>query len=103
MSELDEIRARHEKFDGWLRWFRGASDEHTDRAWLLDEVERQARHIDELQAKIDAERSCACSYDAPGDVCSWHSPALVKAQAEVERLRAELDDLRANNYIQSAY
>ena len=58
------------------------------------EVERQAKHIEELQAKIDAEMSCGCSYDAPGDVCSWHSPALAKAQAEVEWLEAEVERLK---------
>ena len=62
---------------------------------LVSEIERQSQHIDELKQKIDAEKSCACSYDAPGDVCSWHSPALAKAQAEVERLRVENSRLRA--------
>lgn len=61
--------------------------------WLRAEVERQARHIEELREKIDAERSCACSFDAPGDVCAAHSPALMRARAEVERLRAERDTL----------
>lgn len=55
---------------------------------LKAEVERQARHIEELQQKVDAEKSCACSYDEPGDVCHAHSPALAKALAEIERLRS---------------
>jgi len=55
---------------------------------LKAEVERQARHIEELQQKVDAEKSCACSYDEPGDVCQAHSPALAKALAEIERLRS---------------
>ena len=59
-------------------------------ALAADEIERQAQHIEALQAKIDAEKSCACSYDAPGDVCAAHSPALTAARAEVERLRATL-------------
>ena len=53
------------------------------------EIERQARHIEELREKIDAEGSCACSLDAPGDICAAHSPALMRARAEVERLRDE--------------
>ena len=61
--------------------------------WLRAEVERQARHIEELREKIDAEKSCCCSYDAPGDVCAAHSPALDEARAEVERLRAEMLEL----------
>ena len=56
----------------------------------LAEVERQARHIEELREKIDAERSCACSFDAPGDVCVAHSPALARALAENARLRAQI-------------
>lgn len=55
---------------------------------LRAEVERQARHIEALQSKIDIEKSCACSYDAPGDICAAHSPALTAARAEIERLRA---------------
>lgn len=54
------------------------------------EIERQARHIEELREKIDAEGSCACSLDAPGDICAAHSPALMRARAEVERLREVL-------------
>ena len=56
----------------------------------LAEVERQARHIEELREKIDAERSCACSFDAPSDVCAAHSPALTRALAENARLRAQV-------------
>jgi len=59
------------------------------------EVERQARHIEELREKIDAERSCACSFDAPGDVCAAHSPALTRALAEVEKLTRQRDEARA--------
>ena len=62
--------------------------------WLRAEIERQARHIEEPREKIDAEKSCACSYDAPGDVCAAHSPALMQERAENERLRAEIERLR---------
>ena len=54
------------------------------------EVERQAQHIEALQSKIDAAKSCACSFEEYGDVCSVHSPAVVQARAEVERLRKAL-------------
>jgi hypothetical protein len=56
----------------------------------LAEVARQARHIEELRSKIDAEKSCACSFDAPGDVCATHSPSLMEARSKVERLREVL-------------
>lgn len=95
MSEdkIAEIRARHDAVNNVLR---GSSQMHDDRAFLLAEVERQAQHIEELQAKIDAEKSCACSYDEPGDVCVTHSPALATARGEVERLRAEKEALYAS-------
>lgn len=54
------------------------------------EIERLRQHVEELQAKIDGEKDCACSYDEPGIVCVVHSPRLVKAEAEIERLRAAL-------------
>lgn len=62
---------------------------------LRAEIERQARHIEELRDKIDAEKSCCCSFDALGDVCAAHSPALTQALAEVERLTRERDEARA--------
>lgn len=68
----------------------------------LTEVERQARHIGELQNKIDAEKSCACSYDAPGDVCVAHSPALAAARAEIERLRVALEFYADENRYKTA-
>lgn len=108
MSDIDEIRARHQageraSADADREWLLGEVERLTHERdeerravqlaveKLVSEVERQARHIDELQEKIDAEKSCACSYDAPGDVCSTHSPALVAARAEIERLRTGLE------------
>ena len=94
-DKIAEIRARHEAGE------RGSAD--ADREWLLGEIERHAQHIEALQAKIDAEKSCACSYDAPGDVCAAHSPALTAARAEVERLRGERDALQsaAREYLEA--
>lgn len=86
-DKIAEIRARHEAGE--------RASAVADREWLLGEIERQARHIEELQSKIAAEKSCACSYDAPGDVCAAHSPALAEARAEVERLRARVEVLEA--------
>ena len=90
-DKIEEIQAQHAIDE---RWRNGPSmlspQSHDHRGYLLAEVERQARHIEELQSKIDAEKSCACSYDEPGDVCSAHSPAQAEAHAEIERLRAAL-------------
>lgn len=98
-DKIAEIRARHQRIettdDAILVYFE-FSWANADRGWLLAEVERQARHIEELREKIDAERSCACSFDGAGDVCAVHSPALMDARAEVERLRAEKEDLYAS-------
>ena len=80
LAMADEI-SRHQY------WQRGQYAAHEIQR-LRAKVEQQAQHIERLQSKIDAERSCACSYDAPGDVCAAHSPALAEARAQVERLRA---------------
>ena len=70
---------------------------HNRGVQAADEIERQRaeldkaqRHIEMLQAKLDAEKSCACAYDDPNEVCLPHSPLLEKARAEIERLRADL-------------
>jgi len=96
-DKIAEIRARHNHIEEtwWAPDDPCVNQAHDDRGYLLAEVERQARHIEGLREKIDAERSCACSFDAPGDVCAAHSPALMRARAEVERLRAENARLRA--------
>ena len=92
-DKIAEIRARHLREDRWC--YSPSPQMHADRATLLAEVEQQARHIEELREKIDAEKSCACSFDAPGDVCAAHSPSLTRALAEVDRQRAENERLRA--------
>jgi hypothetical protein len=61
------------------------SEEKTRRIRQLE------THIEELQNKIDGEKTCACSYDNPGDVCSFHSPKLKAAD---ERIRQLEDALR---------
>ena len=108
-DKIAEIRARHEAGAPGEMPIVALAQADADREFLLDEVERltrerndaraeverQARHIEELREKIDAEKSCACSFDAPGDVCAAHSPTLAKARAEVERLRAQIVSLEA--------
>ncbi len=59
------------------------------------EVERLRRHVDALQEKVRAE-SCACGYDSPDAVCLAHSPQLMAAGVEIERLRADKEDLYAS-------
>jgi hypothetical protein len=91
-DKIAEIRARHES-PGVMLPMEALGQAIADRAVLLAEVERQALYIEWLREKIDAERSCACSFDAPGDVCAAHSPALTQALAEIERLRARVEVL----------
>lgn len=54
---------------------------------LVEEVRRLEGHVELLQSKIDADTSCACSFDKPDDVCAVHSPRLAAAEAELARLR----------------
>ena len=61
-------------------------------AALLDHIGRLEAHVTALQAKIDPDKSCACSFDTPDDVCAVHSPKLAAAEAELARLRAPVTD-----------
>lgn len=45
-------------------------------------AEKAEAHVEELQAKLDPEHSCACSYDHAGAVCGHHSPELARVIAE---------------------
>lgn len=62
-------------------------DAHDHRGVLLAEVDRLRRHVDALQAKVSAE-SCACGYDSPDAVCLAHSPQLMAAGVEIEKMRS---------------
>lgn len=62
-------------------------------------------HVEMLQEKIDADESCACSYDTVHDVCLSHSPKLAKAEADLAkaealavRMERERDEARAALY-----
>lgn len=103
LAEIENLRAENERLrakdtktrhalKGWVWVCPDGGDEPTHErvAAVVAEVERQARHIEELREKIDAERSCACSFDSPSDVCAAHSPALTRALAENARLRAQV-------------
>lgn len=52
-------------------------------------LEAQAEKIEAQNAKLVAlglASSCACSVDAPGEVCVHHSPLLTKAHARIAAL-----------------
>ena len=36
-------------------------------------------------------KSCGCAYDAAGDICGHHSPKLIAAEAERDRLAGEVE------------
>ncbi len=62
---------------------------------LAGEVERWKKNHEALQDKIGCMKSCGCAYDAAGDICGHHSPKLIAAEAERDRLKAALDVLSA--------
>jgi hypothetical protein len=70
--------------DGLGRLYADAAD--TIEA-LEGEVVKWEKNHEALQEKVDCMKSCGCAYDAAGDVCGCHSPALKKAEARAERLR----------------
>jgi chromosome segregation ATPase len=70
------------------------NDCNSERAYWKVRAKKAERHVEELQEKVDADTSCACSYDAPGDVCLSHSPALKAALARAEKAEAEVEHQR---------
>lgn len=97
-DEMKKLRAENERLRADLAIQQGccdgaaAQDAHVrqEREEHRTEIERLHDHIDLLKEKIDAAKSCACSYDAPNEVCLPHSPLLAKARVENERLRDAL-------------
>ena len=61
---------------------------------LAGEVERWEKNHEALQDKIDCMKSCGCAYDAAGDICGHHSPKLIAAEAERDRLKEALLDIK---------
>ena len=85
-------------------WQAGHSDDSQRMVWLMNklsdalearagEVERWEKNHEALQDKIDCMKSCGCAYDAAGDICGHHSPKLLAAEAERDRLKAALGGL----------
>ena len=60
---------------------------------LAGEVERWEKNHEALQDKIDCMKSCGCAYDAAGDICGHHSPKLLAAEAERDRMKAALQQI----------
>lgn len=58
---------------------------------LAGEVERWKKNHEALQDKIGCMKSCGCAYDAAGDICGHHSPKLIAAEAERDRLAGEVE------------
>jgi cell division protein FtsB len=46
------------------------------------------QHVEELRDKVDGDDDCACSFDAPGEVCMGHSPLLKAARAQIAAIEA---------------
>jgi hypothetical protein len=49
----------------------------------IAKIKRLRAHVEALQQKVDADKSCACAYDSPDDVCLPHSPVGARLRAEV--------------------
>jgi hypothetical protein len=76
-------------------------DQAIDRIARLESDAAISNEIDEaLGQKFDGcphnHDTCACSWDAPGDVCSVHAPALRKAVAELTEANRKIERLSAS-------
>lgn len=87
-KKIQQIRARHERIE--------TTDDGTpvEIEKLYTDLDKAQRHIELLQNKVDMEKSCACAYDTPDDVCLPHSPLLAAAQAKIEDLTRERNEAR---------
>ena len=63
MSEIDEIRARHEAGELRGEW---------DREWLLAEVERLRAEVERLTRKLDEVDSVLAAHSGIGSAREWH-------------------------------
>ena len=76
------------------RWLVKSTKENlaleADNKRLREDIASADAQIEALEAKLGPD-CCACPYDKPGDVCRVHSPMLRKAEAEIKRLREELE------------
>ncbi|EMG53116.1 hypothetical protein WYI_13797 [Ochrobactrum sp. CDB2] len=61
-----------------------------DNAALTARVKELSKHVEELQEKNNAE-TCACSYDAVGDVCKGHSPTVKALETQLAAARKALE------------
>ena len=91
MAALGTLIADILAYDRVKKLYAAMESEYDDRDALCDEIARLNKHIEELQAKIDPESDCACSYDEPGIVCMAHSPELMRLNDKIEGLEADLD------------
>ncbi|MEO8683006.1 MAG: hypothetical protein ABI665_28430, partial [Vicinamibacterales bacterium] len=85
-----------------LNWFNAtnAEREHltSDLARVTAERDEANTFVEALEAKVEAlapHGSCGCSSDSPTDLCLHHSPQVLHARREEERLHRELRTLTA--------
>lgn len=98
------VEALKDERDRWEEWsgtssVRAERLEDTLEATESSLAEAQANsaaddlQIEALKRKIDAlapHGTCACSWDAPGETCLHHSPALAEAQLRIAGLEEAL-------------
>lgn len=91
-DRIEDIRARHEMGPRAMTPLTGYAEVHTDRAFLLAEVERLREENERLNKDLLAQNAC-CDGAAAQDAHVRREREEHKA--EVERLRAEIVRLRA--------
>ena len=81
---LGEANADEAKFR--ILWAEAKAENEKLRAALSEEEAA----TEALEAKLKSEGNCACSYDGVDDICMCHSPKLVAAMAENEKLKGAI-------------
>lgn len=57
--------------------------------------DRWERNHEALQDKFDCDKTCGCAYDSADDLCGYHSPRVIAAEARA--LAAETEVVRLRN------
>ena len=76
MSKLREAWNSASLLTGWNERMSAAITEAEET------IARLTKHVELLQEKVDPDKSCACAYDAPDDVCLPHSPIVARLTRE---------------------
>ncbi len=85
-KSVSDLQQEVKRLEADIEHLQFAHDEATPES----EIVELRQHNEELLEKISL-NDCACSYDEPGDICSYHSPIVKRLEAKVKELESRDD------------